>query len=58
MTVPTVFSNYSVRELILMVDNKREATLMERELAARLQAVLDSATTQKQMELSNGDDWE
>ena len=41
MIVPTVFSNYAVRELILMVDNKRESTPMERELAARLQAVLN-----------------
>jgi hypothetical protein len=53
--LPTVFANYSVRELILMVDNKKEPTPMELELAHRMQDVLDRAHN-KELE-NDDDDW-
>lgn len=43
MSLPTVFANYSDKELVLMVDNMRAATPMERELADRIDNILKEA---------------
>ena len=39
-------TNYTITELLLLVDNKPDATPLERELAARLQEALDKQAYQ------------